>query len=38
VSNIVGIHHSEIEIGMAVEVTFEAFGDELVLPQFKPVT
>lgn len=36
VSNIVGVGHDDIEIGMQVEVTFEYFGDDLVLPQFRP--
>lgn len=37
ISNIVGIHPSAIEIGMPVQVEFEDFGDELTLPQFRPV-
>ena len=36
VSNIVGAKPSEIEIGMRVEVFFEDFGDDVVLPQFRP--
>lgn len=38
VSNIVGVDAEEIEIGMAVEVEFETFGDDLALPQFRPAT
>ena len=38
ISNIVGIDPAAIEIGMAVEATFEDFGDELSLPLFRPVT
>jgi uncharacterized OB-fold protein len=37
VSNIVGAKPSEIEIGMRVEVFFEDFGDDVVLPQFRPI-
>jgi uncharacterized OB-fold protein/acyl dehydratase len=37
ISNIVGIPAAEVEIGMAVEVEFTAFDDELTLPQFRPV-
>jgi hypothetical protein len=37
VSNIVGAEPNDIEIGMPVEVCFEDFGDDLVLPQFRPV-
>jgi hypothetical protein len=37
ISNIVGIHPSAIEIGMAVQVEFASFDDDLVLPQFRPV-
>jgi hypothetical protein len=36
VSNITG-EPDAIEIGMPVEVFFEDFGDDLVLPQFRPV-
>ncbi|MGH2758864.1 MAG: Zn-ribbon domain-containing OB-fold protein [Actinomycetota bacterium] len=36
ISNIVGIDPDSIEIGMAVEVAFESFGDDLALPQFRP--
>lgn len=35
ISNIVGIDPADIQIGMSVEVCFESFGDELVLPQFR---
>jgi hypothetical protein len=38
VSNIVGVELDDIEIGMAVQVGFEDFGDGLVLPQFSPVS
>ncbi len=38
ISNIVGIDPGAIEIGMPVEVTFDEFGDDLTLPQFRPVT
>lgn len=38
VSNIVGIDPADIETGMGVEVTFESFGDDLVLPLFKPAS
>ncbi|HYZ92197.1 MAG TPA: Zn-ribbon domain-containing OB-fold protein [Actinomycetota bacterium] len=37
ISNIVGIDPSAIEIGMEVRVEFESFGDDLVLPQFRPI-
>ncbi len=37
ISNVVGIEAEEVEIGMAVEVEFTAFDDELTLPQFRPV-
>jgi uncharacterized OB-fold protein len=36
ISNIVGIAPDAIEIGMPVEVVFEAFEGDLTLPQFKP--
>lgn len=38
VANIVGIEPGQIEIGMSVEVAFESFGEDLTLPQFRPVT
>jgi uncharacterized OB-fold protein len=37
ISNVVGIPAEDVEIGMAVEVEFTAFDDELTLPQFRPV-
>ena len=37
ISNVVGIPAEAVEIGMAVEVEFTAFDDELTLPQFRPV-
>jgi len=37
ISNVVGIPAEEVEIGLAVEVEFTAFDDELTLPQFRPV-
>ncbi len=36
VSNLVGIDGADAEIGMAVEVIYEAFDDGLVLPLFRP--
>jgi uncharacterized protein len=36
-SNILGCDPKAVEIGMAVEVTFEDVTDEITLPQFKPV-
>lgn len=36
ISNVVDIDPAQVEIGMAVEVTFVAFDDELTLPQFRP--
>ncbi len=36
-SNVVGIEPHRLRCGMAVEVTFEQVGDEVVLPKFKPV-
>lgn len=36
VANIVDIDPGAIEIGMPVEVAFASFGDDLVLPQFRP--
>jgi 3-oxo-4,17-pregnadiene-20-carboxyl-CoA hydratase alpha subunit len=36
VSNIPGVPPEDVEIGMPVEVYFEAFGDDLTLPQFRP--
>lgn len=38
VSNIVGIDPDRIHIGMAVEVEFESFGDDLTLPVFRPAS
>jgi uncharacterized OB-fold protein/acyl dehydratase len=37
ISNVIGIEADAVEIGMAVEVEFTAFDDELTLPQFRPV-
>ena len=37
ISNVVGVPAEDVEIGMAVEVEFTAFDDELTLPQFRPV-
>ena len=37
IRNVVGIPAEDVEIGMAVEVEFTAFDDELTLPQFRPV-
>jgi len=34
--NIVGCENDDIYIGMPVEVVFEAFDDEIVLPKFRP--
>ena len=34
ISNIVGVAPDDVEIGMRVDVSFEDFGDDLVLPQF----
>jgi uncharacterized OB-fold protein len=36
VSNIVGVDAAEVHVGMAVELEFVAFDDELTLPQFHP--
>jgi uncharacterized protein len=36
VSNVVGIDPVDVHVGMPVEVFFEAFDDELTLPQFRP--
>ena len=36
VSNLCGIAPDEVTIGMPVEVFFEHFDDDLVLPQFRP--
>jgi uncharacterized protein len=38
VSNIVGVDPADIQIGMGVKVTFESFGADLVLPQFRPAS
>jgi len=37
VTNIVGIAPDEVRMGMAVQVTFETFDNDVVLPQFTPV-
>ncbi len=36
ISNITGIEPDEVKIGMPVDVFFDGFGDDLVLPQFRP--
>jgi len=36
VTDLVGIAPEDVEIGLAVEVEFNAVDDELVLPQFRP--
>ena len=36
-TNVVGCSHAGLEIGMPLEVTFEAITDEVTLPSFKPV-
>jgi uncharacterized OB-fold protein len=36
VSNLVGIAPDDVTIGMPVEVCFEHFDDDVVLPQFRP--
>jgi uncharacterized OB-fold protein len=35
ISNITGTEPDDVEIGMPVEVYFDGFGDDLVLPQFR---
>lgn len=35
-SNIVGCDPESVRSGMAVEVVFEAWGEEITLPQFRP--
>lgn len=35
-SNVVECSNAELEIGMPLEVTFEAITDEVTLPRFKP--
>jgi uncharacterized OB-fold protein len=37
IANVVGVEADAVEIGMAVEVEFVAFDDELTLPCFHPV-
>ena len=37
VSDLVGVDPGEVQVGMAVEVDFVAFDDELTLPVFRPV-
>jgi uncharacterized OB-fold protein len=37
VSNLVGVDAGDVQNGMAVEVTFVDYGDDVVLPQFTPV-
>ena len=36
-TNIVGCSNADLQIGMPLEVTFEAITDEVTLPKFKPV-
>ena len=36
VSNVVDVDPSDVHVGMPVELFFEAFDDELTLPQFRP--
>ncbi len=36
INNIVGIDNEKIEVGMAVEVTFEDISPEVTIPRFKP--
>jgi 3-oxo-4,17-pregnadiene-20-carboxyl-CoA hydratase alpha subunit len=36
VSNVVDVDPADVHVGMPVEVLFEAFDDELTLPQFRP--
>lgn len=38
VSNLLEVANDDIEVGMAVEVTFVDLDDEIALPQFRPVT
>ena len=35
-SNVVGCHPGEVRTGMAVEVTFEDWSDEISVPMFRP--
>ena len=37
VSNLVGIESTDVQNGMAVEVTFVEYDDDVVLPHFAPV-
>ena len=36
-TTIVGCSNADLQIGMPLEVTFEAISDEVTLPKFKPV-
>ena len=36
-STVVGCSHANLQIGMPLEVTFEAITDEVTLPKFKPM-
>jgi uncharacterized protein len=36
-TNLVGCSSSDLQIGMPLEVTFEAITDEVTLPKFRPV-
>jgi uncharacterized OB-fold protein/acyl dehydratase len=38
VSNIAGVEPPDVKIGMQVEVDFATYGDDLVLPVFRPVS
>jgi uncharacterized OB-fold protein len=35
-SQVVGCANEELEIGMALEVTFERVSDEVAIPKFRP--
>ena len=37
-SNLKGVAHGDIEIGMPLEVIFEKMSDEITLPYFQPVS
>ncbi len=37
ISQLVGVQPGEVQIGQAVQVEFNTFDDDLVLPQFRPV-
>lgn len=36
-TNVVGCKPDEVEIGMAVEVTFEDVNEDIAIPRFKPI-